>query len=171
MKTAKNVATKKLAIQATALIALSITSLHAFAQDKNCVTLKTEGQVEENYTDAQGKAAKRLVAPGKVLPGGEVIWTITATNGCEKAADKVVIDNAVPEHMVYVADSAMGTNTDMVFSLNGRDFKKMSELLVRDADGKTRSPRADEIKAIRWTLNAAVGAKQSAFVRYRARVQ
>jgi uncharacterized repeat protein (TIGR01451 family) len=171
MKTAKHWATKDMAIRATALIALSITSLQALAQDKNCVTLKTEGQVEENYTDAQGKPAKRLVAPGKVLPGGEVIWTITATNSCDKAADKVVIDNAVPEHMVYVADSAMGVNTEMSFSLNGREFKKLSELVVRDADGKTRAPRADEIKAIRWMLNTAVGAKQIAFVRYRARVQ
>src|SRR4249919_1608370 len=74
-----------------------------FAQDKPCVSLKTEAQVEQDYVDAQGKPAKRLAAPGKVVPGNEVVWTITATNTCAKPADKVVIENAVPDHMVYVA--------------------------------------------------------------------
>jgi len=69
-------------------------SCHALAQDKSCVSLKTEGQIEESYTDAQGKPAKRLVPPGKVVPGAEVIWTITATNTCDKAADKAVDRNA-----------------------------------------------------------------------------
>jgi len=151
-------------------VAIAMSS-YAMAQDKSCVSLKTEAQVEESYTDAQGKPAKRLVAPGKVIPGGEVIWTITATNTCEKAADKVVIENAVPEHMSYVADSAAGPGTEIAYSLNGRDFKKIADLVVREADGSSRPAHADEIKRIRWTLGVAIAPKSMAFARYRARVK
>ena len=121
--------------------------------------------------DAQGKPAKRLVPPNKVVPGNEIIWTITATNTCAKAAEKVVVENNVPEHMVYVADSAMGAGTDIAFSLNGRDYAKLGDLKVRDADGSTRAPRADEIKSIRWVYGSAFAANATGFVRYRAKVE
>jgi hypothetical protein len=55
--------------------------------------------------------------------------------------------------------------------LNGRDFKRPAELLVNDADGKTRSARADEIKSIRWIVGTPIAPKAIAFVRYRAKVQ
>jgi uncharacterized repeat protein (TIGR01451 family) len=158
-------------LRATASIAILFTTFAASAQSTNCVSLKTEGQIEQEYTDVQGKPAKRLVAPGKVIPGNEIIWTITASNSCEKAAEKVVIENAVPEHMVYVGDSAMGPGTEISYSLNGRDFKRRAELTVNDADGKTRPARAEEIKSIRWVIGTPIPTKSIAFVRYRAKVK
>jgi uncharacterized repeat protein (TIGR01451 family) len=146
-------------------------SASAMAQDKACVVLKTDGQMEQDYIDAQGKPAKRLVPPGKVVPGNEIIWTITANNTCAKPAEKVVIENAVPEHMVYVANSAMGPGTEITYSLNGRDFAKAAELTVREADGTTRPARADEIKKIRWVFPSAFAANATGFARYRAKVQ
>lgn len=157
--------------QLTLGVAMLIVGLDVSAQQANCVTLKTEGQVEENYTDAQGKPAKRLVVPSKVIPGTEVIWTITATNTCEKPAEKAVIQNNVPDHMVYVPDSAKGADTDITFSLNGSEFKKPSELTVREADGKTRSVRADEIKTLRWVIAKPLAPKASSSVSYRAKLQ
>jgi uncharacterized repeat protein (TIGR01451 family) len=150
--------------------AMFIVSLPAFAQQA-CVSLKTEAQKEETYTDAQGKQQKRVVPPGKVVPGDEIIWTITATNSCDQPAEKVVVNNNVPEHMTYVADSAMGPGTDIVYSLDGKAFAKASDLKVREADGTTRTARADEIKSIRWTLGVAIAPKSMAFVRYRAKVK
>jgi uncharacterized repeat protein (TIGR01451 family) len=152
-----------------ALTLVSASSL-ALAQDKACVSLKTDAQVEQDYVDAQGKPAKRLAAPGKVVPGNEIVWTITATNTCAKPAEKVVIENAVPEHMVYVADSAVGAGTTITYSLNGREFAKQSELTVRDADGKTRPARSDEIKSIRWLVGAAIAPNATATARYRAKI-
>jgi len=143
----------------------------AFAQDKACVALKTDAQKEETYTDAQGKQAKRVVPPGKVIPGDEIVWTITATNTCDKPADKIVVDNNVPEHMTYVIDTAFGLGTDITFSLNGRDYARAAELKVREADGSTRAARAEEIKSIRWSFASAFGPKSTAFVRYRAKVK
>ena len=44
-------------LQATAVVAMLIASLTANAQDKSCVSLKTEAQLEQDYVDAQGKPA------------------------------------------------------------------------------------------------------------------
>ena len=166
MKTATNYR-----VQTTVAVAMLCASLTAFAQDKGCVSLKTDAQMEQEYVDAQGKPAKKLAPPAKVLPGQEIIWTITATNTCAKPADKVVIENAVPEHMTYVADTAMGPGTEITYSLNGHDFIKQSELTVRDADGKSRPARAEEIKAIRWVVGTPIAPNSMAFARYRAKVK
>ena len=152
-------------------IALSVVSMNAMAQGTSCVSLKTDAQKEETYTDAQGKQAKRVVPPGKVIPGDEIVWTITATNSCDKPAEKIVVNNNVPEHMTYVADSAFGPGTEIVYSLNGRDFAKLADLTVREADGTSRAARADEIKSIRWTFAKAFEPKSTGFVRYRAKVK
>jgi uncharacterized repeat protein (TIGR01451 family) len=155
------------------LLTLFVVATSTFAQDKACVTLKTEAQLEQDYVDAQGKPAKRLVAPGKVIPGNEIIWTITAANTCAKPAEKVVIENAVPEHMTYVADSALasGASNTITYSLNGRDFLAQAALTVREADGKTRPARPEEIKSIRWLLGTAIPPNATATARYRARVK
>jgi uncharacterized repeat protein (TIGR01451 family) len=138
---------------------------------KNCIELKNDAQLEQQVTDAQGNKTTKLVAPGKVLPGNEVIYTITASNVCDKAATNVVINNAVPEHMTYVMNSAMGVGTDMVFSLDGTSFAKLEALTVKNADGSTRAARAEDIKAIRWTYSTAINPGQSGFVRFRATVK
>lgn len=150
------------------LLALTGTAL---AQDKNCVELKTSADVEQEYVNDQGQTATRLVPAGKVVPGNEVVWTITARNVCDQPADRIVIANPVPEHMTYVANSAMGTGAELAYSLDGQDFKPAAALTVRDADGSSRAARADEYRAVRWTYQTAFAPGATAFVRYRASVQ
>jgi uncharacterized repeat protein (TIGR01451 family) len=142
----------------------------AMAQTKACVELKTTAETEQEVIE-QGQKVKRLVPAGKVVPGNEIVWTITAKNSCDRATDRVVIGNPVPEHMSYVAGSAMGTGTDIAYSLDGKEFKSGAELQVRDADGTSRAARADEYQAIRWTYQAAFPPGAVAFVRYRAVVK
>jgi uncharacterized repeat protein (TIGR01451 family) len=114
---------------------------------------------------------KRLVPVGKAVPGDQIVWTITATNVCKTPTDNVVVANPVPEHMTYVANSAMGTGTDIAYSLDGKEFKSAAELQVRAADGTTRAARPDEYRVIRWTYKTAFAPGATAFVRYRAVVQ
>lgn len=142
----------------------------AYAADKACVELKTTGETESEVVE-NGQKVKRLVPVAKAMPGDQIVWTITATNVCKAPTDNVVIANAVPEHMTYVANSAMGTGTDIVYSLDGKEFKSAAELQVRAADGTTRAARADEYRAIRWTYKNAFAPGASAFVRYRAVVK
>jgi uncharacterized repeat protein (TIGR01451 family) len=154
----------------TSLLLLSAINVHA-QTTKPCIELINDAQMEQAYTDAQGKQATRLVALGKVVPGNEVIYTITAKNVCDKPASAVVINNPVPEHMAYVSNSAMGVGTDITYSLDGKSFAKLDALTVKNADGTTRAPHADEIKAIRWIYSTAIDVGQTGFVRFRATVK
>lgn len=155
---------------AIAALWIALLSAGAHAADKACVELKTSGETEHEVVE-QGQKVKRLAPAGKVVPGDEVIWTITATNVCKEPTANVAIANPVPEHMSYVANSAMGTGADIAYSLDGKEFKSAAELQVRAADGTPRAARADEYRAIRWTYKNAFAPGATAFVRYRAVVK
>jgi uncharacterized repeat protein (TIGR01451 family) len=143
----------------------------ALAQERGCVELKTVAEVEQEYLNDQGQKATRLVPAEKVVPGNEVLWTITARNVCDKPVADVVIANPVPEHMTFVAGSAVGVGTDIQYSLDGKAFAPPASLTVREADGKSRTARPNEYRAVRWTYKAAFAAGTTAFVRYRALVK
>ena len=153
------------------LFTLMFGAAHAHADTKGCIELKNEVQMEQEYTDANGQKATRLVPPAKVVPGNEVIYTIVAKNTCDKSVEHVAINNPVPEHMSYVANSAMGTGTDITYSIDGKDFGKADALSVKDNEGKSRSAHADEINSIRWVYSNTFEAGATGFVRFRAVVK
>jgi uncharacterized repeat protein (TIGR01451 family) len=146
---------------------MTLMTAGAYAADKTCVELKTTGETESEVVE-NGQKVKRLVPVAKAVPGEQIVWTITARNVCTTSTDNVVIANAVPEHMTYVANSAIGTGADIAYSLDGKEFKSAAELQVRAADGTTRAAHPDEYRAIRWTYKNAFAPGATAFVRYRA---
>lgn len=157
-------ATGKNALRASLAVAICAP---AFGQ--NCIELTTTAQSEQQYVDEQGKKATRLVPLEKPVPGSEVVWTITAKNTCAKAVENVVIANPVPEHMTYVASSAMGTGTDITYSVDGKEFKAAAAL-TSTRDGALQPAKPDEYRAVRWSYAASFAPGSLAFVRYRARV-
>jgi uncharacterized repeat protein (TIGR01451 family) len=157
----------------SALLVVSIgASTAALAQTaaRGCIELKTVAEVEQSYVDDRGNAATRLVPAGKVVPGDEVVWTITANNVCTTAAGDVAITNPVPQHMRYVGNSAFGPGAAIAFSLDGDAFAAPDALVVAEADGSKRPARAEEYLAIRWVLPHPMGPSESLIVRYRAMV-
>lgn len=161
--------------QVTARVALALLVLMlntaAFAQQRDCIELKTTAETEQEYVNEQGQKATRLVPAGKVVPGKEVIWTVTAKNVCDQPAQNIVIANPVPEHMSFIADSAMGVGTQIAYSVDGKAFNVPGALSVTQSDGASRPARADEYRAVRWTFQAAFAPGATAFVRYRALVK
>jgi uncharacterized repeat protein (TIGR01451 family) len=157
------------AVLCTAALVASAT---ATAQDatRGCIELKTVGEIEQSYVDAAGKQATRLVPAAKVVPGDEVVWTITASNICTNPAADVAITNPVPAHMSYVGGSAFGPGSKIEFSLDGKAFGTPESLIATAADGTQRSARADEYTHVRWVLGQAIGPSETLVVRYRARV-
>ncbi len=153
-----------------AALGASALSVHALAQadDRGCIELKTVAELEQSYVDASGNAATRLVPIAKVVPGDEVVWTITASNVCTKPAADVAITNAVPAHMRYLGNSAFGPGAAIEFSLDGQSFAVPGALLVAAPDGSKRAARADEYSHIRWVLGRPMGPSESLMVRYRA---
>lgn len=135
-----------------------------------CVSLVTEALQEQSVTGADGKPHVTLVPATKVVPGDQVVWQTTARNSCASAAGNVVINQAVPEHMNLVPDSAVGAESRIVYSLDGRTFLPLAELMVIEADGTRRPARAEEVRHVRWQLSS-IGAGQAVSVRYSARLQ
>ena len=64
----------------------------------------------------------------------------------------------------------MGVGADITYSLDGKDFKAPTALLVNEGSG-SRAARADEFRAVRWTYTSAFAPGATAFVRYRATVK
>jgi uncharacterized repeat protein (TIGR01451 family) len=150
-------------------VLLALTTLQAQAQEKGCILLKTEAQVEETSTDEQGKPARKLVPAEKIVPGSEVIYTVSATNVCDQAAEAVVIDNPVPTHMAYVTDTAIGPGTDVTFSIDGGfNYGKPDTLRVSNPDGTQRVATAADYTHIRWVMRNPLKPGAVAFARFRA---
>jgi uncharacterized repeat protein (TIGR01451 family) len=160
----------RIVLPLAALGASVLLSVNAFAQsaERGCIALKTVAELRQSYVDEMGKSATRLVPIAKVVPGDEVVWTITASNVCAKPAADVAITNAVPAHMHYLGDTAFGPGADIEFSLDGKSFAAPEALLVAAADGTKRPARADEYSHIRWVLGRPMGPSESLIVRYRA---
>lgn len=139
----------------------------AFAQGAGCVVVKQAAETEVVATDAAGKKTTTLAPAATATPGTEVIYTTTATNNCQKAADKVSISNFVPAHMTYVPGSVFSPGAQVEFSLDGKTFGSPDQLTVTE-NGATRKARAEEYRFFRWTFTASLQPGSSAFARFRA---
>jgi uncharacterized repeat protein (TIGR01451 family) len=141
------------------------------ARQGGCIELTTVAEQEKTSTAADGTITKTYMPAARIVPGSEVVWTTTARNLCKKAAEKVVIDQPVPEHMLFVADSAIGAGTQITLSTDGHEFRAPKDLSVRNADGSTRPAGAADVRVVRWALSGAIAPQESLSVRYRATVQ
>ena len=153
----------------TTLIVGLATSTIAFAEGE--VELKTTAQQEVKVVDASGREVTKLVTASKVVPGDEVIYTITARNLSDQAVDSVVIDDPIPEHMTYVMGSAVGEGTVITFSVDGgKGFDRSENLAVTDASGTSRPAEARDYTNIRWTLDTALAPAELRSVSFRAKL-
>lgn len=149
-----------------AILACSFGS-QAFAQGEGCIVLKSTAEQEQEVVNAKGEKTKQLVPAAKIVPGMQVVWTVTANNICKAPSEKVTINNPVPEHMNYVADSAFGAGSDITYSLDGKTFGAPAELSVIE-NGAKRQARADEYRHIRWVFRSPLQPGASAVARFRA---
>lgn len=107
----------------------------AYAQNVELVT-RAEREID---VDEKGKKVKKLVAPTKMVPGDDVLYTVSYHNKSKAPAEKVVITNPVPKHTRYKDGSAAGEGADIAFSVDGgKTFATPDKLTVtiRDKAGK-----------------------------------
>jgi uncharacterized repeat protein (TIGR01451 family) len=159
------------ALWCTLGLSLVAGAANAAQPEGGCVTLVTQALQEQSVTGADGKPRVTLVPATKVVPGDNVVWHTTASNSCPSAAANLVINQAVPEHMTLVPDSATGAESRIVYSLDGKAFLPLADLVVSEADGTKRPARAEDVRHVRWLLSGSIGANQSVSVRYSARLK
>jgi uncharacterized repeat protein (TIGR01451 family) len=137
----------------------------------DALTVRAIAEVEQVSQD-HGREATKLVSADRVVSGDAVIYTLEIRNTGATTVRKPVVTYAVPEHMIYIADSAVGPGTEVSYSIdNGRSFDAPEGLKVSETNGELRLAKAVDYTHIRWQLNHALKANSVAFVRFRARVK
>ena len=119
-----------------------------------------------------GRAHVELVPADKVVPGDRVIYTLEVRNGAETALDAPSFSYPIPEHMRYVADSAVGPGAVVSYSVDGgHTFARAEDIKVKGPDGKLRAAVAADYTDIHWQLKNRLKANSVAFVRFRTVVK
>ena len=154
-----------------AAIALAIGGA-AGAAEPECIRLQTRAEVRQTTTDGRGGEIVRLVSAEKINVGEEVFHTVSATNTCSRPVENVAIDTRVPEHMTYVAGSAIAPMARVLFSVDGGfHFASAGELTLSVAGSEPRVARTEEYTHIRWVLSKPLAAQAVVFARFRAVVK
>jgi uncharacterized repeat protein (TIGR01451 family) len=113
-----------------------------------------------------------LVPADRVVPGDEVFYTLEIRNTGSRALPPPTVDFAIPEHMRYIANSAVGAGAEVSYSVDGgNSFDRPENLSVVPVGGDPRLATAADYTHIRWRLKHALQAKAMALARFRAVVQ
>ncbi len=156
---------------AGALLALCWGAVAAADEPVNPLAIRSIAEVESKTTERGGAAAK-LMPADRVEPGDHVIYTLEVRNTGATLVEAPGITYAVPDHMVYVAGSAVGPGVDVSYSTDGgHHFDRPDMLRVPGPEGRTRPASPADYTHIRWRLKNALKANSVAFVRFRAVVK
>jgi uncharacterized repeat protein (TIGR01451 family) len=113
-----------------------------------------------------------LVPADRVVPGDEVFYTLEIRNTGTRPLPPPTVDFAIPEHMRYIADSAVGAGADVSYSVDGgRSFDRPENLSIVPVGGEPRLATAADYTHIRWRLKHTLQAKAMALARFRAIVK
>lgn len=119
--------------------------------------------------DAKGNVIKKLEPLERAVPGEEVVHVLTYKNDGKEVATNLVLNNPVPKELAYVAGSAKGNNTAVVFSVDGgKKFGALEVLTIKNADGTERPATGSDVTNIRWTVAVAVKSGATGSVTYRS---
>lgn len=157
------------------LFAVSILMFAVAAQaaEPGSIKLQTIAQQEKVIVGKDGVKHTEIVPAGRVLPGVEVIYTIKYTNVSKKPAENLVVNDPIPEHMIYVDGSATGDGTAISYSADGgKHWSAMIETLeIDNGNSTTRSATARDVTDIRWAVKGKVAPGATGQVSFRAVLQ
>jgi uncharacterized repeat protein (TIGR01451 family) len=127
-------------------------------------------QKEEVTVNDTGETERKLVPADTVVPGDDVVYTITFTNISDETAENIVITNPISGELTYVEGSAFGPGTSIEFSVDGgQTFATAADLTVSE-NGVDRAARAEDFTHIRWVMQNVLQAGAQGLARFRARL-
>jgi uncharacterized repeat protein (TIGR01451 family) len=140
---------------------------HAQSGGDHIVT-SVSAELAARGTD-HGAPLPKLQVAERVVPGDVIVYTVEVRNAGQYAAESPIVIQAIPNHMMYLADSAVGPGVDVDFSIDGgRTFDAPENLKI--AGSGLRATPADYTH-IRWHLRNRLKPNSIAYVRYRAQVK
>ena len=153
------------------LFGLSLATIVGAQTSANSLEIKSIAEVESRSIQA-GREVVKLIPADRVAPGDRVIYTLEVRNIGAAALSAPSITYPIPEHMRYVADSAVGPGAEVSYSVDaGQSFEAPENLKVLGPDGRPRLAVAADYTDIRWQLKNSLKPNSVAFVRFRARVK
>lgn len=159
------------AIRCGTVAALGMITLAAAQSFADPLEIRSIAEVESRTVQA-GREIVKLIPADRVAPGDRVIYTLEVRNTGATAIAAPSITYAIPEHMRYVADSAVGPGAQVNYSVDrGRSFETAESLNVHGPDGRLRPAVAADYTDIRWQLKNILKPNSVAFVRFRALVK
>jgi uncharacterized repeat protein (TIGR01451 family) len=132
------------------------------------ISMKTTAFEEVTQTKA-GKEVKVLKVLAKAIPGDIVTYVNKISNPTDKEAKDLSVVNEVPEHTNFVANSVDCDGCTVLYSIDGKEYKKASELFIQD-DGVKRLAKAEEYSHLKFIL-ASLGAKSEVDVKFKTKIQ
>jgi len=153
---------------------LMLLPFQAKAADQGAVELKAVAEVEVATNNDRGeKEVKRVeAAKAQVTPGDAVIFTTYYSNNGQEPASDIIINNPLPENMLYIDGAAEGSGTQAEFSVDkGKSFGTPDKLKIKEADGKERPASPSDYTHIRWILSRPLAPGGAGSVSFRARVK
>jgi uncharacterized repeat protein (TIGR01451 family) len=136
---------------------LLLLSAEVFAKSLVSISITAEKEVTVN------KVTKKVAAT-TMNPGDVIFYTLNYINSGDDAATSAVLDDPIPAGTVYILGSAYGEGADIIFSIDGKTFKKPSlltyEIKNRNGSLEKRTASPEEYTHIRWVIpKIAAGAK------------
>ena len=135
------------------------------------ISIKAIAEVEQS-SQSQGRETTKLIPAERVVSGDAVNYTLEVRNTAATSVRHPVVTYAIPEHMTYMPDSAVGPGTEVTYSIDaGRSFDAPENLRVQEPGGQLRAATAADYTHIRWQLKNALKGNSVAFVRFRVRMK
>jgi uncharacterized repeat protein (TIGR01451 family) len=154
-----------------AVLALFVAAIAGAQVPADPLAVRSIAEVESRSV-AAGRESVKLIPADRVVPGDRVIYTLEVRNSGATAVEVPIVAYPVPEHMRYVADSAVGPGAEVSYSVDGgHSFQHAENLKVPGIDGRLRPAVAADYTHIRWQLKNSLKANSVAFVRFRALVK
>jgi uncharacterized repeat protein (TIGR01451 family) len=162
---------RRFATRCCALLALCTAAIAVEQVPVDPLAIRSIAEVEFR-SRAAGREIVKLIPADRVVPGDRVIYTLEVRNTGATALETPIVTHPVPEHMRYVADSAVGPGAEVSYSVDGgHSFERAETLQVMGVDGRPRRAVAADYTHIRWRLKNSLKANSVAFVRFRALVK
>ncbi|HEV7612689.1 MAG TPA: hypothetical protein VGO37_12475 [Steroidobacteraceae bacterium] len=152
--------------QCCAFLTSLLAGLAAAQLSESPLEIKLIAEVES------ASSPRKLVSADRVVPGDRVIYTLEIRNAAPTAMDAPSVTYPIPEHMRYIADSAVGPGAAVSYSIDGgRSFERAENLKVRTPEGRLRPAAAADYTDIRWQIKNSLRPNSVAYVRFRALVK
>jgi hypothetical protein len=150
-------------------LCVGVAALGQTVPDAGPISIRTIAEVETTVS-VNGREIVRLAPADRLVPADQVIYTLEVRNTDAKATAPAVTF-PIPEHLLYLANSAAGPGTEISYSVDGRTFDKPENLTVTGADGRAKPAVAADYTHIRWQFRHRLKPNSVAFVRFRALVK